>query len=205
MSLSPDGTKVVFRAATATRDALWIRSLARDDARPLAGDGGRRSTRSGRPTAGGSRFFAGRQAQDARTAAGLPQVIADVPNARGGSWGDDDVILFAPAGGGVICAGARARRHAEAVTRLDTSRGENAHYWPVILPGGRKFLYFVRSIRPENNGIYVAAIDGCGATRLVSSLSSGIYAPPLAGRPGYCCGCKTAICWHSRSIPNAPR
>jgi hypothetical protein len=73
----------------------------------------------------------------------------------------------------------------EPVTRLDPSRGENAHYWPLLLPGGRKFLYFVRSIRLENSGIYVAAIDGSNPVRLVSSLSSGIYAPALNRRPGY--------------------
>ena len=54
VQLSPDGTKVPFRAAAAGRDALWIRSLGRDDARPLAGTEGAQYP-FWRPTAGGSR------------------------------------------------------------------------------------------------------------------------------------------------------
>jgi tRNA A-37 threonylcarbamoyl transferase component Bud32 len=184
VSLSPDGTKILFRAVTAGRDALWIRSLSRDDARALAGTENAQY-QFWAPDSRRLAFFAAGKLKTLDTAAGLPQVIADAPNGRGGSWGDDDVILFAPMGGGTISRVSAGGGKAEVVTHLDTSRGENAHYWPQILPGGRRFLYFVRGVRPENNGIYVAAMDGSGATRVISSLSSGIYAPPLDGRPGH--------------------
>ena len=182
--LSPDGTKILFRAATSTRDALWIRSLSRDDARPLAG------TENAQypfwaPDSRRLAFFAGGKLKTLDTGAGLPQVIADAPNGRGGSWGEDDVLLFTPMGGGTISRVSARGGKADVLTHLDTSRGENAHNWPLVLPGGKKFLYFVRSFRPENNGIYVAAMDGTNPIRLVSSLSSGIYDPPADGRPGY--------------------
>jgi len=182
--LSPDGTKIVFRAATPARNALYIRSLARDDTRPLEGTEDA-SYPFWAPDSRRLAFFASGKLKTLDTAAGLPQVIAEAQNGRGGSWGDDDVILFVPRGGGTVSRVAAGGGKAEVVTHLDTSRGENAHYWPQILPGGRKFLYFVRAVRSESNGIYVAAMDGSGATRLVSSLSSGVYAPPLDGRPGH--------------------
>ena len=69
------------------------------------------------------------------------------------------------------------------VTRLDTSRGENAHYWPLVLPGGQKLTSCAAS--PREQRIYAAAIDGGNPVRIVSSLSSAIYAPPFNGRPGY--------------------
>ena len=184
-ALSPDGTKLLFRATGPRGSGLWIRSLARDDARPLAGTGGGARYPFWAPDSRRIAFFADGKIKTLDTAAGLPQVIGDAPNARGGSWGDGDDILFAPVGGGAIFRIPAAGGAVDPVTHLDPGRGENAHYWPVILPGGRRFLYFVRSARAENNGIYLAAIDGSGATRLVSSLSSGIYAPPLGGSPAH--------------------
>jgi eukaryotic-like serine/threonine-protein kinase len=183
VSLSPDGTRIVFRAATSTREALWIRSLGRDDAKPLAGTEGARYP-FWAPDSRRLAFFTGDKLKTLDLGAGLPQSIADAVNARGGSWSDDDVILFATGFGTIARVPARGGTPQQ-VTRLDANRGENAHYWPVILPGGRKFLYFVRSVRLENSGIYAAAIDGSDSGRVVSSLSSGIYAPPLGGRPGY--------------------
>jgi serine/threonine protein kinase len=183
VSLSPDGTGIVFHAGTFPRESLWIRSLARDDARPLAGTE-RATYQFWAPDGRRLGFFAEGKLKTLDIAAGLPQTVADVPNPRGASWGEDEVILFG-SGSGVIARVSARGGTPEDVTQLDTSRGENAHYWPHILPGGKKFLYFVRSIRLENSGIYVAAIDGSNPARIVSSLSSGLYAPPLHGRPGY--------------------
>jgi len=74
---------------------------------------------------------------------------------------------------------------AKPITTLDPSRGENAHYWPVALPGGRKFLFFVRSTTPENNGIYLGSVDGVTKpVRVMTSLSSALYSPPRDGEPG---------------------
>ena len=95
-------------------------------------------------------------------------------------------ILFTPRGGGVIHRVSARGGPVEAITALDAGRGENAHYWPVALPGGGSFLYFVRSTRPENNGIYLRSLDGkTPPVRLVTSLSSGLYAPPLESGNGH--------------------
>jgi hypothetical protein len=73
----------------------------------------------------------------------------------------------------------------KSLTKLDTTRSEDAHYWPVVLPGGSRFLYFARSARVENSGIYLARIDGSAPpVRVVASLSSGVLANrPSTGEP----------------------
>jgi Tol biopolymer transport system component len=46
---------------------------------------------------------------------------------------------------------------AKPVTELDRGHGENSHRWPVFLPDGRHFLFFVRSY--QGPGIYVGSLD----------------------------------------------
>ncbi|HJR90380.1 MAG TPA: hypothetical protein VJ782_09515 [Aeromicrobium sp.] len=58
------------------------------------------------------------------------------------------------------------------VTTVDGDRGESLHSFPYFLPDGRRFLYFVSSVRPETQGIYVGSIDeppGSRPERLVAT------------------------------------
>ena len=52
--------------------------------------------RSGRRTAARIGFFADDKLKRIDVAGGTPLVVADAPNARGGTWNADGVILFAP-------------------------------------------------------------------------------------------------------------
>src|SRR5262249_61770541 len=98
------------------------------------------------------------------------------------AWPGEGVILLTPWGGGGLDRVPARGGPVEGVPTLDQARGENAHYWPVALPGSKKFLFFVRSTQPENNGIYLGSPDGT-KVRLVTSLSSGVYMPPHRGLP----------------------
>jgi hypothetical protein len=98
--------------------------------------------------------------------------ICDVPDARGGAWSTNGTIVFAPRqmesgllrvsqNGGTV----------EPATLLDVPQGENSHRWPVFLPDGIHFLYYVRAYGEERRGVYVGRIDR-PASRL-ERLSSG--------------------------------
>jgi hypothetical protein len=130
-------------------------------------------------------FFANGKLRTVDVAGGLPEAIADAPNGRGGSWTEDGFILFTPSGGVTVLKIAATGGAVQPLTKLDPSRGEDAHYWPVVLPGGSRFLYFARSTRPENSGIYLARLDGSAPpVRVVASLSSGVLATrPSTGVP----------------------
>jgi Tol biopolymer transport system component len=182
--VSPDGTTVAFVAPDHGVSRLWVRSLARDDAHPLSGTDGAYYP-FWAPDSRRIAFFAGERLSVATLGAGLPAVVAPAALGRGGTWTDRGVIIFAPNPGGGLVTVPASGGTVTPLTTLDAARGENAHYWPVALPGGRDFLYFVRSAQPENDGIYLGHLDGRPASRLVSSLSSGIYAPPRRrGDPG---------------------
>ncbi len=182
--VSPDGTKIAFVAATSKATTLWVRSLAVDDARSLSGTDGA-SNPFWSPDGKRLGFFANGKLRTVDIAGGLPEAIADAPAGRGGSWTEDGSILFTPTGGATVLKIAATGGDVKPVTKLDATRSEDAHYWPVVLPGGSRFLYFARSARVENSGIYLARIDGSAPpVRVVASLSSGVLANrPSTGQP----------------------
>ena len=182
--VSPDGTMVAFAAQTAEGNRLFVRSLTTGDTRVVSGVVSPQYP-FWSPDSKKIGVFTSNNLVTVAIAGGLPDVIATAPNGRGGTWTDDGVILYSPIGGGVIYRVSDRGGDAKAITALDESRGENAHYWPVAIPGGKKFLYFVRSSTPENNGIYLGSLDGSGKPlRVMTSLSSALYAPPRDGESG---------------------
>ena len=187
VNIAPDGSMIAFIAAAAdgsAEPALWVRPLDRETPRMISGTLGAMNP-FWAPDSRSIGFFAERKVRTVEIAGGLPQSVADAPIGRGACWGDDGRILFSPTSGGTVWSVPATGGKATAITTLDASRGENAHYWPTCLPGSKTFLYFARSTRPEDNGVYVTAIDGKGpVSKVLSSLSSVVYVAPAAGRPG---------------------
>src|SRR5262249_60643579 len=67
------------------------------------------------------------------------------------------------------------------VTKLDTSRHENSHRWPVLLPDGRHFLYYARSRQKEDRAIFVGSLDSKDTRFLMSGSSNVAFAPSSPG------------------------
>ena len=72
-----------------------------------------------------------------------------------------------------------------AVTELDAARDETGHTSPVMLPDGRRFLYFRASRNPEHNGVFVGSLDAAAGRTIdpVSVATPDVTAAvPVAGR-----------------------
>ena len=183
--ISPDGTKLAFVATTEERPLLWVRPLDRDEPVALPGTENP-SYPFWSPDSSKLAFFANGMLKSVDVSGGLPEVIADAPQGRGGSWGANGTIVFTPNASGTVHKVVDTGGEAENITSFDAGRGENAHYWPQILPDGERFLFFARGDTAENSGIYLAHIDGSTPpARVVASMSSGVYALPRAGYPGH--------------------
>lgn len=71
----------------------------------------------------------------------------------------------------------------EPATLLDARHAETSHRWPVFLPDGVHFLYFVRSSVVARRGIYVGRVDRPAAlpgSPLFQSESEAVFVPPSA-------------------------
>jgi serine/threonine protein kinase/Tol biopolymer transport system component len=174
IALSPDGERAVFGAG----GKLWVQSLAAGTvARLAATEGGRFPFWS--PDSRSIGFFSDGKLKVMEASGGPVQTISDAPNARGGTWGTTGVIVFAPDIGVGLSRVASSGGAAAPLTSVGDRKKHSTHRWPYFLPDGKHVLYLAANHanpRSEENGIYVASLDGGAPRRLMSSNGSAQYA-----------------------------
>ncbi len=185
VALSPDGRRLAFVARDASGQShLWIRELDSYIVTPLAGTESS-SFPFWSPDGRSVAFFADGKLKKIDASGGPSQVICDAPEARGGSWGREGVIVFAKVVDGPIYRVPASGGAPTVLTKLDRKRGETSHRWPFFLPDGRHFLYLVANFASPNAvpgmGVYVRSLDS-NEERLVSPARSSVaFAPATPG------------------------
>ena len=179
-SMSPDGRRLAFVAvAPDGRSLLWVRRLSSLDASALPGTENA-AVPFWSPDGRFIGFFAEGKLKKIEASGGPPQTVCDAPNGRGGAWNRDGVIVFAPNPTSALHRVAAEGGESTPITTLDEARQENSHRHPYFLPDGRRFLYYVRSYRPENRVVCVGSLDSKDTTRL-----AGPNSPAAFVRPGF--------------------
>jgi Tol biopolymer transport system component len=111
-----------------------------------------------------------------------PRELADVIEARGGSWGANGTIIYSPGNFTTIMQVPAAGGTPSPATTLDRASGELAHRWPRFLPDGRRFLY--ESRKPSAGapavpvGTYLGSLDGKEKRLILSDVTSVSYSEP---------------------------
>jgi eukaryotic-like serine/threonine-protein kinase len=180
VAISRDGRRIAFVAKDPDNDEemLWVQSLDSNTARPMPG-----TENAGFPfwSYDGHYvgFFAGGKLQKIAAEGGPPQTICDAKDARGGDWNQDNVVLFTPTPGDGLFRVPAAGGTPTQVTELEARAGETSHRWPMFLPDGKHYLFWIQGAKvAEDGGIYVGALDSKQRRLLVPSESSGAYAEP---------------------------
>ena len=172
-ALSADGRQMAFVATDDKTSRLWVRPLDSENARPLAGTEGA-SYPFWKPDGTAIGFFAQGKLKRVDVAGGALQALTDAPGARGGTWNQDGVIVFAPlTNEGLMRIPATGGAPA-VLTRL--ASGQTSHRWPQFLPDGRRFLFL--SIPGSTHGVYLGSLDGREPTHLLTGETAAVYAPP---------------------------
>jgi Tol biopolymer transport system component len=157
--VAPDGRSVAYAAVDDSGVQLFVRALESVDAQAIVGTHDAMHP-FWSPDGRALGFFHDGKLLKVTIPGGAPTELAQAPEGRGGAWTKSGTIVFAP---DLIRAGL-SRVSAEGgetrpVTLLDRSRGETGHLWPVALPDGVHFLYFVKSVRDDRRGIYLGRLD----------------------------------------------
>jgi eukaryotic-like serine/threonine-protein kinase len=172
-ALSPDGSSLVFGAG----GELWLRSLRTGSERTLPGAHGAMNP-FWSPDSLSVGFFTDGKLKTLEVNSGVVRSLCSVPTARGGAWGSSGVILFTPGPRDVIHQVPVSGGASTPITKLDTKL-HTTHRWPFFLPDGQHFLYVASnhsSPQAEQNGIYVASLDGKLNRFLIASLAGAAYA-----------------------------
>ncbi len=158
--LSPDGRNVVFPSRVAGVTQLWVRALDSFKPRPLPGTEEAYGA-FWSPDSRNIGFFAQGKLKRIAAAGGPAQTLCDIDQARGGSWGRQDVIIFAKYPGEVYRVPALGGTP-QPVTHLDASRHDTTHRWPYFLPDGNHFLYMASALGSANdeNVFALGSLDG---------------------------------------------
>ncbi|MGC2193337.1 MAG: protein kinase [Terriglobales bacterium] len=175
--LSPDGTRVAFAArAPKERNSIWVRRLDSASAEKLAGTEGASAlfwSADGKFIG----FFSDSKLRKVSAGGGPVTILADAPNARGGAWNRDNVIVYAPDYRDALWKISASGGEAERVTKLDLSK-HSTHRWPSFLPDGKHFLFFATNHaggRREDNGIFLGSLDSAATRLVLATDGAGLY------------------------------
>jgi serine/threonine-protein kinase len=145
--LSPRGTYIAYQLHSTDRTRLVVRRLNETEGRTLA------ESRVANPSANSPFFspdekwvgyFGDGKLNKVSTDGGPTATLADAPAGRGGTWLDDNSIVFAPlarSGLQLVSADGGPVRQ---LTTIDAAQGETSHRNPWALPGGETVLFMTQ-------------------------------------------------------------
>jgi serine/threonine protein kinase len=182
--LSRDGRRLVYSQREDSQKRLWVRDLSQPETRPIVGtENGSRPFFS--PDGQWFAFFSGRArgahlrkvpvAGGSFNTRGAAITLCDNATYYGGSWGEDNQIIFSGQSGlmRVNASGGPC----EAISKANPSEGD--HRWPQILPGGNRVLFTIGiegafhsariAVLDLNTGNYRIVLEGGANARYVPS------------------------------------
>ncbi|MGE5814855.1 MAG: protein kinase domain-containing protein [Acidobacteriota bacterium] len=159
-AITRDGRTVAYVAQQGAEDAqLYLRDLKSFEARTVAGSSGAKQPFFS-PDGKWVAFFAQGQLQKAEVSGGgAPIRVAEASYAFGGTWNEDDTIVYAPSIGSGLARIPAGGGTPEALTRPDGAAKGYAHVFPQALPGGRSLLFTVWG---QTQGSAVLSLDSGG-------------------------------------------
>ena len=101
-------------------------------------------------------FFADGKLKKVSLSGGAAQVLADAPSGRGGTWGADGTIVFAPTSTSGLYRVSANSGDVTPITKLKPD--ERSHRWPHLLPSGRTVLFTLQPAGKNYDDAIIASV-----------------------------------------------
>ena len=155
-AISGDGQIIAYAAQLgADEPQLYLRHLDSFEARAVAGSSGAQQPFFS-PDGKWVAFFAQGQLQKAEVTGGTPILLAEAAVPFGGTWNQDDTIIYTASLGSGLLRIPASGGTPEALTNPDGAAEGYAHVFPEVLPGGRSVLF---TIWGQTQGGAVLSLD----------------------------------------------
>lgn len=175
-AITPDGTAIAFCARNQKeQDSIWVQSLSDLAAKKLQGTDG-----ASFPfwSADGKflGFFADGHLKKILASGGPVTILADAPNARGGAWNQDNVIVYEPDYRDSLWRISASGGTPVRLTKFEAGK-HTTHRWPRFLPDGKHFLFFATNHSGNSEqGIYFGSLEDGSYKRVLDADSDAQYA-----------------------------
>ncbi len=171
-----DGSAIAYCARTQKdRDVIWVQTLTDPAPRKLEGTEGASFpfwSADGKFLV----FFSDAHMKKIPAAGGPVTVLADAPNPRGGSWNQDNVIIYEPDYRDTLWKIGAAGGTPVRLTKFETGK-HTTHRWPQFLPDGKHFLFFATNHSGDSeHGIYFGSLADGSYKHVLDADSGGQYA-----------------------------
>jgi serine/threonine protein kinase len=174
--VSPDGKMLAFVAQPRDgQPTLWVRPLDSPVSSAF------RSTENAlfpfwAPDSKSIGFFADGKLKRIAIDGGAPETVAVAGTPRGGAWSPDGTILFTPTPASPLFRVPAAGGEVRQVTTLNEDRGDTSHRFPVFLPDGRHFLFFIQGASEFN--VAVGSLDSKDTHTVATAEAGIVFVPP---------------------------
>jgi Tol biopolymer transport system component len=173
--ISPDGRYLAYRRRTGNNH-LFVRAMDSLEEREIPGTEGATDP-FWSPDSTHIAFFAQGKLKQVALSGGPATNIADAPDARGGTWGADGTIVFAPTVNGGLSRVTPSTGGPSMPLRLPVADRDSLRF-PAFLPDSGHFLYVYDhqgGPKPEDAGLYVGSLDGTPSARILSDRSTARF------------------------------
>ena len=180
VAISPDGRRLAYTTGAA-QPQLYVRELDRDEATQVADVMNVRGPFFS-PDGEWVGFFQGADLKKASVRGGSPITICAEcsPGNRGAAWGDDDTIIFAVQGGGLLRRVPAGGGAVTDIARPDHAKGEQGLVFPEFIPGREAIVYTVLFSGGKLDDAVIVARDLQNGTQQVLA-RGGVHGQVVAG------------------------
>ncbi len=164
IALSPDGSMLAYAAMDENIGAsvLYVQPVGSPNATRLEGTEGA-TYPFWSPNNDAIGFFAQGKLKRVSATGGAPRILANVLQARGGSWSKKGVIVYAPDACGPLWRVDADGAGAAPLTNGTFAVRESSHRWPVFLPDGDRLLFWSGDVHERSEastiGIYATSLS----------------------------------------------